>query len=88
MVTSVPPRLLSDDVVIQIDDFIHHPLDLFEARYGEQIHRSYADLCSDCLIDPHSHLTSDDPPFLKPTTSPTTHTASFNTGGVVLGLAS
>ena len=59
----IPMPRLSDDAVIQIHDFIHHVLDLFEARYGDQIHRFYADLCSDCLFDPHSHLNSDDPPF-------------------------
>ena len=56
------PRL-SDDAVVQIHDFIHHVLDLFEARYGDQIHRFYEDLCSDCLIDSNSGLNLDDPPF-------------------------
>jgi hypothetical protein len=36
-----PPPHLSDDSVVQIHDFIHHVLDLFEARYGDQIHRYY-----------------------------------------------
>lgn len=60
---AIPSPKLSDDAVIQIHDFIHHVLDLFEARYGDQIHRFYADLCSDCRTEPHSNLTLDDPPF-------------------------
>ena len=60
---AIPSPKLSDEAVIQIHDFMHHALDLFEARYGAQSHRFYADLCSDCRIDPHSNLTLDDPPF-------------------------
>jgi hypothetical protein len=56
------PRL-SDDAVIQIHDFLHHVLDLVEARYGDQIHRFYEDLCGDCLLDSDTHLNQDDPPF-------------------------
>ena len=48
---------------MQIHDFIHHVLDIFEARYGDQIHRFYEDLCSDCVIDADSGLNLDDPPF-------------------------
>ena len=61
---SIPMPRLSDDAVVQIHDFIHHVLDLFEARYGDQIHRFYADLCEDDrLVDPDSGLNLDDPPF-------------------------
>jgi hypothetical protein len=56
------PRL-DDDAVIQIHDFIHHVLDLFEARYGDQIHRFYQDLCSDSLVDSNTQPNLDDPPF-------------------------
>lgn len=59
----IPMPRLSDDAVVQIHDFIHHVLDLFEARYGDQIHRFYEDLCSDSLIDSDSGLNLDDPPF-------------------------
>ncbi len=38
-------------------------LDLFEARYGDQIHRFYADLCGDCLIELDSTASGADPPF-------------------------
>ena len=60
---NIPMPRLSDDAVVQIHDFIHHVLDLFEARYGDQIHRFYEDLCSDSLIDSNSVLNPDDPPF-------------------------
>jgi hypothetical protein len=56
------PRL-SDDAVVQIHDFIHHVLDLFEARYGDQIHRFYEDLCADCPIAPSIDPDPDEPPF-------------------------
>jgi len=47
---------LSDDAVVQIHDFIYFCLDLFEARYGDQIHRHYQDRSRDNLLEP------DDPP--------------------------
>ena len=56
------PRL-SDDAVVQIHDFTHHALDLFEARYGDQIHRCYQDLCGDSLAESDINLNPDDPPF-------------------------
>jgi hypothetical protein len=42
--TTISMPRLDDDAVIQIHDFIHQILDLFEARYGDQIQRFYADL--------------------------------------------
>ena len=60
---NIPMPRLSDDAVVQIHDFIHHVMDLFEARYGDQIHRFYEDLCGDTLIDSDSALNLDDPPF-------------------------
>jgi len=60
---AIPMPRLSDDAVIQIHDFIHHVLDLFEARYGDQIHRFYQDLCTDSLVEPYSNLNPHDPPF-------------------------
>ena len=62
-IANIPMPRLSDDAVVQIQDFIHHVLDLFEARYGDQIHRFYEDLCGDCLIEPDSTETGADPPF-------------------------
>ena len=61
---AIPMPALSDDAVVQIHDFIHHVLDLFEARYGDQIHRFYQDLgsCSDDLFEPNANLDLFDPP--------------------------
>ena len=60
---AIPMPRLSDDAVVQIHDFIHHVLDLFEARYGDQIHRHYEDLSRDSLIDSDTDACLDDPPF-------------------------
>ena len=60
---NIPMPRLSDDAVVQIHDFIHYLLDLFEARYGDQIHRFYEDRCGNCLIEPGSTETGADPPF-------------------------
>ncbi len=54
-----PPRL-SDEAVIQIHDFIHHLLDLFESCYGDQIDVFYEGLC-DMAQDVELDL--DYPPF-------------------------
>jgi hypothetical protein len=63
LAADIPLPRLSDDAVVHIHDFIHHVLDLFEARYGDQIHRFYADLFDDSFIDSGSSLDPDDPPF-------------------------
>jgi hypothetical protein len=60
---AIPMPRLSDDAVIQIHDFIHHFLDLFEARYGDQIHRFYQDLCADSIVESDPNPNLDDPPF-------------------------
>jgi hypothetical protein len=60
---NIPMPRLSDDTVVQIHDFIHHVLDLFEARYADQIHRFYEDLCADYVVEPDSAPNLDDPPF-------------------------
>jgi len=52
------PRL-TDEVAVQIYDFIYQFLNLFEARYGAQIDRFYADLGDDAELD----LNRDDLPF-------------------------
>ncbi len=54
------PRL-DDDAVIQIHDFIHQVLDLFEARYGHQIRRFYEDLGGQDMLPGIDNV--DDPPF-------------------------
>jgi len=59
----IPLPRLSDDAVVQVHDFINHFLDLFEARYGDQIHRYYDDRTEHSMIDPEPPPTTDDPPF-------------------------
>lgn len=54
------PRL-DDEAVIQIHDFIHQVLDLFEARYGDQIRRFYEDLSGQDVLPGFD--CADDPPF-------------------------
>ena len=59
----IAPPQLSDDAVVQIHDFIHYVLDLFEARYGDQIHRYYADRSQHNMIERGTSTSIDDPPF-------------------------
>ncbi len=56
------PRL-SDDAVVQIHDFIGHFLDLFEARYGDQIHRYYEERSAHAVVSTELTSDIDDPPF-------------------------
>jgi hypothetical protein len=44
-------------------DFIAHFLDLFEARYGDQIHRYYEDRSAHNIVGPEPMPDIDDPPF-------------------------
>jgi hypothetical protein len=55
----IPLPRLTDEVAVQIYDFLYQFLNLFEARYGAQIDRFYADLGEDTELD----VTTDDPPF-------------------------
>jgi len=59
----IPMPRLSDDAVVQIHDFIGHFLDLFEARYGDQIHRYYEDRSAHSLVCHEPNPDIDDPPF-------------------------
>jgi hypothetical protein len=59
---TIPMPHLSDDAVVQIHDFLHHVLDLFEARYGDQLRRFYEDL-HDQSFDADATAALDDPPF-------------------------
>jgi hypothetical protein len=49
---SIPLPRLSDEAVIQIQDFIYSVLDLFEDHYFGQIHRYYADRSAHNMIPP------------------------------------
>ena len=57
--SEIPLPRLTDEVAVQIYDFIYQFLNLFEARYGAQIDRFYADLGDDTGLDLNDH----DPPF-------------------------
>lgn len=59
--TTIAMPRLDDDAVIQIHDFIHQILDLFEARYGDQIRRFYEDLGGQDMLPGFDNV--DDPPF-------------------------
>jgi len=52
--------VLSDEAVIQIQDFLHHALDLFEDHYGEQIECFYKSLFDQ---SPGTELDLGDSPF-------------------------
>ena len=60
---SIPMPRLSDDAVVQIHDFIGHFLDLFEARYGDQIHRYYEQRSAHNIVSDDPAPIVDDPPF-------------------------
>ena len=60
---AIPMPRLSDDAVVQIHDFIEHFLDLFEARYGDQIHRYYEDRSAHNIAGAEPIPDIDDPPF-------------------------
>jgi len=59
----IPMPRLSDDAVVQIHEFIAHFLDLFEARYGDQIHRYYEDQSAHNVVGSETMPDIDDPPF-------------------------
>jgi hypothetical protein len=54
---------LSDEAAVQIHDFIYACLDLFEARYGDQIHRYYDERSAHNMIQFDPPPDTDDPPF-------------------------
>ena len=60
---ATPCPRLSDEAAVEIHLFLYQFLELFEARYGDQIHRYYEDLSRDSLIDSDINLNLDDPPF-------------------------
>ena len=60
---AIPMPRLSDDAVVQIHDFIGHFLDLFEARYGDQIHRYYEDRSAHNIVSAEPMPDVDDTPF-------------------------
>ncbi len=61
--TDIPMPALSDHAVVQIHDFIAHFLDLFQARYGDQIHRYYEHRSEHNVVSRTPPSCIDDPPF-------------------------
>jgi hypothetical protein len=57
----LPP--LSDEAVVEILEFLHDVLTVFESRYGDQIHRYYDDHSRHNFIESDQHLPDNDPPF-------------------------
>lgn len=59
----LPP--ISDEAVVEIQDFLYDFLDIFEAHYGGQIRRFYEDRSFNNLVHDVPSLTTpnDDPPF-------------------------
>jgi hypothetical protein len=60
---AIPMPRLSDTAAVQIHDFIAQFLDLFEARYGDQIHRYYDDRSAHNIVGAEPTPDLDDPPF-------------------------
>jgi hypothetical protein len=61
--SELPMPRLSDDAVVQIHDFLHHVFDLFEARYGDQLHRFYEGLPQDSFFFESGCSDPGDEPF-------------------------
>jgi hypothetical protein len=58
---NLPP--LSDEAVVEIQDFLYEVLELFATHYGHQVQRFYDDHSYDNLLHPDPHQSTDDPPF-------------------------
>ena len=54
---------LSDEAALQIHDLLNQVMDLFEARYGDQIDRFYEDLYYEDQLEQVRAPEPDDPPF-------------------------
>ena len=58
---NLPP--LSDESVIEIQDFLYEILELFETYYGHQIQRFINDHSRDNIVQRNPNVPIDDPPF-------------------------
>ncbi len=54
---------LSDEAALQIHDLLNQVMDLFEARYGQQIDRFYEDLYHEGEFERQPVSERNDPPF-------------------------
>lgn len=57
----LPP--LTDEVAVEILDFLHLLLTAFENRYSAQVRRYYRDRSRHNLSEPDRHRAPEDPPF-------------------------
>ncbi len=61
-ITTALPRI-SDEAAVEILNFIEVMHQLFEDRYGRQIHRHYDSLSQQNTVQSHPISSDDDPPF-------------------------
>lgn len=54
---------LSDEAALQIHDLLNQVMELFEARYGQQIDRFYEDLHDQGQFEQGPTSERDEPPF-------------------------
>lgn len=54
---------LSDEAALQIHDLLNDAMELFEARYGQQIDRFYENLYHEGPLEQEPVSEWDDPPF-------------------------
>ena len=54
---------LDEEAGVELHDFLFEILNLFEAHYGDQIHRFYQDRSSDNIVPHGPPIPFDDPPF-------------------------
>ena len=53
---------LSDEVAVEINNFLQIVIQIFEARYGEDIDRYYESICEDYIAATSTATTPTDPP--------------------------
>lgn len=54
--------ILSDEVAVEIHNFLQIVIQIYEARYGEEIDRYYESICDDCIAATSTVTTPTDPP--------------------------
>ena len=54
--------ILSDEVAVEIHNFLQIAIQIYEARYGEEIDRYYETICEDYIAATSTVTTKNDPP--------------------------
>ncbi len=54
--------MLSDEVAVEIHNFLQIAIQIYEARYGEEIDRYYETICEDYIAATSTMTTKTDPP--------------------------